>query len=290
MARLEQINPDVQINRWGQGFERFGFPTTNPVVREWYRQANLPRVITPDDLAGAPAGGIGLIRDIAFMTQAEPLREDMPERAMRDLTKFPVIGVGRLFTETEDGNRTTNHIIPLVTDNGMIQVVVNQAWGVHWRISEDHPIAVDYPALTKTHLPDLSLPPDENTAPNFRYIAPETLAAATEPIVKADAVARDMHSFLEGLFGRSAAPSFYTKNAWERVGVDIELSSAILSQELGGFRMLKLLLGNKTGMKSVKVVATGSGNVRTDLDWVRRQTDSLARQIGLFTGYDELKR
>ncbi len=131
-------NPD-----FGSGLERFGFWYIPQEVREWYDGiiGSLPQVLTTESLKEAPDLAIALLREIARY----PLLEGMRIADSKDIVgQISLSGakVGEVSSDSFDGGRTTDYMIPITTEQGAIEIVVNDAWGISWRLDEKHIVAV----------------------------------------------------------------------------------------------------------------------------------------------------
>lgn len=254
MPNLEW-NSQATDARWGRGIERFNLYYVDPSVKEWYAKNRFPEIITTDFLKSVPLKGIALLRDTAFLQQADQLRVENSADAMNRLAQMGLGKVGDVFTELNDNNRSTDYIVPIESGSGQIQVVVNTAFGIHWRISKDHPLAKEFPNLTITHKPDASEKPVLQHGNVWRrftpYVGPDTLVEITA-LQNPDlgSLATDIRNFLIevlALSDRKIQASSISLGYAE----DDKNSALNISQK--NHESIAFLLGNELGIKQFKI-------------------------------------
>ena len=192
------------------GLELFGLTYTGATAVEWGRNHHLPSVITAEYLlaTGAPNEAIAVIRTAAHNILVEGLAIDNPDHYTSLLAE---IGVGPLNSEgvkkiETDAGRTTDNVISIYSgdprDNNLIEVVVNPAWGVQWKL-KDHPFFLNYESkLGECQKPDLSEDPlNSKGKHNLKYIDPQELAYFAELRGRESRLMADeIHSLLEDIF------------------------------------------------------------------------------------------
>jgi len=176
---------------YGTGSERFSFRSLTDEVRSWWVGTRENQFITPEMLQQAPDSTVALIREIV----RQPLLEEMTigelekpyqnsgvNQVMEEIMPSRLIQVEEIRQEPWDDNRTTNYILPLITDKGIIEIIVNPAWGISWRLGKDHPILEEHPQLARTQNEDLSQAPKKQD--DWRgypeYVDVEVLAQAAK--------------------------------------------------------------------------------------------------------------
>jgi len=187
--------------KWGRGIERCYF-----IAPEYGYDApkkGLPLVINVDYIR-SQLGTMPSLRKVARLalldtTSPDITNIDQAKNVVNSINKSPIKSVGDMYTEMTDTNRTTNHVIPLKTDKGVIEVVVNGAWGVSWRLSEDHELANTYPSLMVCQPEDTSFGNDKMYSKY--YLSPEVLEAVTKEHVDPQILAGRIQTYLENLLG-----------------------------------------------------------------------------------------
>lgn len=89
--------------------------------------------------------------------------------------------VGKIYTKLVDNGRTTDYIIPMKTKHHHLDLVVNGAWGVMWRLGQKDPLSAKHPSLSVSQVEDTSVIPSGIGVKygQPRYIDPAVLEAAT---------------------------------------------------------------------------------------------------------------
>jgi len=200
MPKLE--GKDVGDPHFGEGIEQFNFWHTDSSAREWFSKSvgKFPRIITSQSLkeTQAPTKAIALLRSISYLKQSEGLVVQNPNNVIDQLVGNGIGNVGETYIESSDNGRTNSYIIPIESGSGEVQIVVNPAWGVLWRLSQNHPLVTEVPELSFAYNPDITEAPE--TFPPFSggfYISPEQLAKATDPtIVDVKRLVSDIHGLV----------------------------------------------------------------------------------------------
>ena len=113
--------------------------------------------------------------------------------------------VGAVYIEQTDTNRTTNYVIPLTTDKGAIEIVLNPAWGGTWRLGSDHELASSHPSLTACQPEDTSQGLGEVALGNKYndkqqyYLSPEVLETVTREHMNPQVLAGRIKVYVENL-------------------------------------------------------------------------------------------
>ena len=213
MAPELEYTSNPQAAGWGQRLEQIRFWSTPADAKEWFDEANLPKIITPESLVGAPDSALAIFRSAIRFPLLEGIAVGKPEYDYPDSNSEVVnivenliperLQVGDIYNQPWDNNRTKNLVLPLFTNKGTIEVVVNPAWGVNWRLAENHPLSGTHPQLTMVQNPDLSEPPivDEEKPWGPRYLPVEVLAQVTEERVNPEQLIEETKTFLTELSG-----------------------------------------------------------------------------------------
>lgn len=148
----ELVHHDYHDSNYGRGLERFFL---DKEVRTWYRENSLPGVITADYLEENEVQEkvIAVLRSAARLQLFEGMRVEEPRRVMKELCPG-LLSPGYSYEEYTDSHNTLNHVLPIHTDKGDIEIVCNNAWGVGWRLGGNHYLGDRYPQLRKLQNPD----------------------------------------------------------------------------------------------------------------------------------------
>lgn len=206
-------NSGIDSPDWGQGMEQFNSSSIPQAAKQWYEETKLPRIITPESLAGAPVPALALLRAIARYPLLDGISIGKPEihpafnpkvNEVMKCIQPNSIEVGNIYTEPWDNDRTENVVLPLITDKGTIEITVSGAWGVGWRLAKNHPMVDLYPQLARVQNQDLSEPPvvvNEEKAQESKYLSPDVLAQATMRTLKLKPkkLAKDIKKFIKTL-------------------------------------------------------------------------------------------
>lgn len=186
-------------------------------------------------------------------------------KVMKELYKSPITQVEKVQVQPTDGGKTTNYVIPLITDKGTIEIVVNGAWGVSWRLNKDHELEKSHPTLASCQ------PEDEDVetvgGADKYHLAPEVLEQATldeiEPIKLADRI----HKFVSELIHNSKkVDGRYTPSmrglpySYAGEADVMTFGPEILPDGGNIFARLKFDLGYGHGVKSITIDGSGGGD------------------------------
>lgn len=234
---------------------------------EPYPKNGLPETIDIGWLRANP-NMLPLLRRVAKYAL---LKQDKPDITsneiaggiMETLHKSPIKKVGYVDTERTDGDRTTNYVIPLETDEGAIEIVVNGAWGVSWRLCKDHKLVQQYPSLAMCQPEDTSQKPGERAmgekqVARTHYLLPDVLESITQEQINPRLLAGRIQIYLQKLLLDSEIKykksNSDTKNIpMKEDGVqDLSLETDVKSIDTTPHFGISLELGNSEGIKSIR--------------------------------------
>ena len=272
--------------RWGQGlescrFDAWGYKGTDKLY---------PMPLNIDiDYLHSHLGTLPALRRVARLALLDTTKPDITDTqvtrtVMQTLSQSPVKEIGDVYTHRIDQDRTTNYVIPLRTDGGTIEIVTNAAWGVSWRLGEDHELVKQYPSLA------VCQPEDESTelwGPNRNnYLSPQVLEEVTGKYVDPDILAQRIRVLLINLYEKKAVDrresiSNYGKDA---LG-DESLSQAysVETDTYGGLPKIGIsfLLGARKGIKSLHIFGYPCKDPKT-LKPLREEAQAIGRFVRSF--------
>lgn len=198
----QNINGDTNNPHYGRGVESVGFSAVG------YKDTNklypIPEVITSDYLQSHPFAipAFRRVARLALLDTAPPdITDKIHAKNIVNILRLAAISeIGSVNRERTDGDRTTNYVIPLSTNKGPLEIVVNGAWGVSWRLGKGHSLVIKYPSLAVCQPEDMSLSLGEKkTGIRSYYIDPKILEAITSESINPEHLAQRIQAYLQKL-------------------------------------------------------------------------------------------
>ena len=211
---------------WGLGLEKFGFSGTAPDVKQWWENVDTAE-FTLAQLQAAPDSALAILRSAAMVhllkeqslavSQGSKYRNTEVQWLMGKAFPLNAAEVRPTYTESRDAGTTTDYIIPLATNNGLLEIVLNPAWGLAWRLSPSQPkndlsyaaAIAQYPQLAKTLPEDNSVPLVDPRYRKPRYLSPRLLSEVTRQRINFETATADIHQLLTDLLVHSETEFSY---------------------------------------------------------------------------------
>lgn len=120
-------NSNIEDIQRGRGVERCHFSAYGYITP----QKPLPETIGANYIRTEP-GTLSSLRTIARFALLDRVKPDITNsdtasKIMDTLKRSSISGVGAVNMERTDADRTTNYVVPLNTDKGIIEIVINAA-------------------------------------------------------------------------------------------------------------------------------------------------------------------
>jgi len=201
---------------WGLGLERFGFSGTPPEAKDWWQNVATSN-FTPDQLQTVPDSALAILRNAAAISLLKQQSLAVGKGNKYQNTEvewltgraFPLktANIKPNYTESRDNGGTTDYVTPLKTDKGILEIVLNPAWGISWRLSPAQPketpfaaAVTQYPQLAVTLPEDRSQPPkDGDRYQKPRFLSSHLLSEATRERINFKTVTADLNDLLTDL-------------------------------------------------------------------------------------------
>ena len=224
--------PSIEYGKIGQpfsglGLERFGFSDPPPEACLWWESIQSPE-FTLKQLQAAPDSALAILRSAAQVNLLEEqslaigdgnkYQNTEVEWLMNKAFPLKVAAVGSSYAESRDAGTTTDYIIPLATDKGALEIVLNPAWGLAWRLSPFQQsknnlsfaaAVAQYPQLAKTLPEDNSVPLVDPRYRKPRYLSPRLLSEVTRQRINFETATADIHQLLTDLLVHSETEFSY---------------------------------------------------------------------------------
>ena len=161
----------------------------------------MPQILDFATLAGVSDATLAGIRRLARIPLLKHgFTPDEVSDIMHKIVCSDKITIAEITTEPWDDHQTTNSIVPLKTDRGTIELVVNGAWGVNWRLGQDHMLGnglAGYGNLTQVQRqePYQTGQPSEDKY----FVAPEVLEQAANTRENPRSLAHHLKAYLQKL-------------------------------------------------------------------------------------------
>ena len=186
---------EVKTDFHGLGLERLRFSENDP-AKQWWDSINTTE-FTSDQLRTAPDSALAILRSAAAVSllKQQPLTIGSGDKYQNTEVEwltdraFPLktANTEPNYTESRDNGGTTDYVTPLKTDKGILEIVLNPAWGISWRLSPAQPkespfaaAVTQYPQLAVTLPEDRSQPPkDSDRYREPHFLSPHLLAEIT---------------------------------------------------------------------------------------------------------------
>lgn len=206
-------------------------------------------------------------------------------KVMKELYKSPITQVEKVQVQPTDGGKTTNYVIPLITDKGTIEIVVNGAWGVSWRLNKDHELEKSHPTLASCQPEDMS----GETSEDDKYtLAPNVLEQATVDIINPRGLADRIRNFVTELLANKRTNNIKPESSMRRLPYNyagetsvMTFGPEILPDISGSSIRLKFDLGYQHGTKSITIDGL-EGNIASDIDGLCVEANEIGSLINQF--------
>ena len=286
MPVLLRNRTDIESTQRGKGVERCGFTAYG------YQPLNerLPLVIDADYIRRQP-GTLPSLRWVARRALLDTVKPDITGTRttwdiMKTLAASPITDIGSVQPMRTDANRTTDYVIPLTTNAGhFIDVVVNGAWGVSWRLGADHTLVQAHPSLAVCQPEDTSIEPDMTIIQGKYYLSPTMLKKATRKYMDPEILAQRIRAYLSNLIARN---EIKMKSLDISRGIDYfgENRSQALRLETGGQNIprfgISFELGTGEGIKWVDAFGFSDKDKPHNLDNLSQEGREIGDLIKLF--------
>lgn len=270
---------------WSRGVESVGFSAWGYKGTDSYNP--VPQVIDLKYLQSHPLN-IPAFRRVARLALIDSTNPDLKNtQSTRDITQIlsgcAINEIGSITEEQTDEGRTTNYIIPLNTTKGLLQVVVNGAWGVSWRLGKDHFLVKNNRTLEECQPVDISQGlGDQKQGGQSYYLSPDNLEGVTKEQIDPKKLAQRIQEYLQELLKLSitgevkhqetrASQSSGHRNEENIHIFGLETDTSKKNMPIIG---INFELGNNEGIKSLDIF----GYTR---DGISHPLDALAKE-----GYD----
>ncbi len=247
--------PKITLNEaneqtWGRGLERLRFHDAGQAAREWRSGLGLPTILDEGFMSTAPQDAIKIIRSASLYALITGLSVKDSSLTMQMVEASKPKKVKKLYKEHADFGKTENVVVPIqCAKGGDLEIVVNPAFGVGWRLCQKHAVAKALPQMKQVRNIDDLIYLEENLTYKDHYIDPGLLARLS-PADPKQLAERISHLLEQMLAHRETKFSLFYRSAPEEShGLGIE----IMKHGMGkiGFTFL---LDDKTGLKSVESV------------------------------------
>lgn len=287
-------NSNIEDVQRGRGVERCYFSAYGYTAP----QKPLPETISADYIRTQP-GTLPSLRTIARFALLDTVKPDITNsdtasKIMNTLKQSSIMGVGDMNIERTDTDRTTNYIVPLNSDKGIIEIVINAAWGCSWRLGSDHELASLYPSLTVCQPEDTSRGLGEEAVGNkvsWRkpkyYISPETLEATTKEHMNPQILAERIRAYVENLLktkeiekeksSMSRDNDYFGETTTQRFSLQTSYSSS-----KAPYFGISFELGNEEGIKSLNVFGYSNKDKPHYLDTLSQERRDIGGLIQSF--------
>jgi len=236
----------LQVSRFGSLLRG----TAIQAELSWIAAHPMPAEITADFLINneAPPRIISSLRALV----RQPLLHDQhisnTESIVGDLAQRGFASVGAVQEVPTDGNRTTDYKVPLLDrDGNVFFVVFNSAWGVHWELDKNHPLALREQKLARYQAENISNSKSDN------YIAPEQLVRVVEMLGKSpQEMAVDIKDLISGVL---EYPGVQVLSRHRQLGIEhVDRTTDTVEIVLPEGLTTILTIGKKSGDKSVIII------------------------------------